>query len=1402
MAKKKSRKPAHQQTTDTLKHDSSFAVVGIGASAGGFTAARQLLATVPDDTGMAFVLVQHLNPTYHSNLAELLSKATSMPVLTIENDMPLQPNQVYVIPPGQALSLEERTLKLMPRERPIGPTLSVDHFFLSLAANLNEACVGVILSGTGSDGSKGLKAIKGEGGITFAQDEQSAEFPEMPRHAAAAGCVDLVLSPEEIGHEITRLARHPAFQLPPKTAPPIEVPDDKDADTIEQILNNLKTLGFDFVGYKRSTISRRILRRMAINKLNTLNEYADYLQEHPHEAEALNEDMLIKVTSFFRDPMVFEALSQTVYPAIVQDKGEDTPVRIWVPGCATGQEVYSIALSLLEFMDAQGCSVPIQVFGTDISEQAINKARSGLYTRADVADLHPMRLRTYFDETREGFLVKKAVRELCIFARQDFTQDPPFSRLDLISCRNVLIYFGTSLQKKVMPLFHYALHPGGFLLLGSSESIGSFDELFVPVNKKQRIFCKKGGVKPAIREFTQQSKGLVTKRALPPFFPGKVESADSRDLQTLTDRVLLRKYHPAAVVIDQDMNILHFRGDTSLYLRPMPGKASLNLMKMVHDDLRMDLRSLIYTAKKAQTSHRKEDLRISLKDGFHGLTLEITPFGGPDDMALYLVQFEPVELPANATKRADARHDKGASVSEEELLRLRQDLYSTREYMQTLIEDRDKSLEDIRIANEEILSSNEELQSINEELETAKEELESSNEELSTVNAELQTRNTELSQSHGDLRNLLLSAQIPFVIVEENLQIRLVSPNAEATFNVSQNDVGQSISILNLHQSLPGMEEILRNTIHTGEPFEKEIRDRRGLWNLLRIRPYKTMEEKVEGAVITLFDIDRLKKSMEEIESAHKHALRIVDTIKDPLLVLDAELRVKSANPAFYEKFQVAPHQTEGQCVFDLGTGQWNNPDLRLLLEKILPKSTQMDNFQLTFDFPHLGPRSMLLTARRMRAREATQDSILLGIQDATERLHMEDSLRQAKREAEKASQAKSEFLATMSHEIRTPMTTIIGVIELLQQHTFKPELVRCLDLADNAASSLMELLGDILDFSRIEADKLTLKKEAFNLHTCLREAVDILQLQAEKKGLVMKLDIDSDVPKDVTADQMRLRQVLVNLISNAIKFTEQGEVKISVTLLSAEETKAGERMLLFSVQDTGIGIPQEMIAELFNGFTQMDSSNTRAYGGVGLGLSICKGLVARMGGTIRVESQFGEGSNFSFTIPLQSAPAERELTVADPKSPVAATAPAEASCPPDRPLHILVAEDDPMLRSLLEMQMVDSNLDVVLVENGREAIEAWQKTEFDLILMDIQMPDLDGYEAARMIREQEEETGKHIPILALSAHASEESQQIALSAGMDDYLVKPLRLEKIYEQIARYVKADGDKPGRRLRGQ
>ena len=1362
-----------------------FPVVGIGASAGGFTATQKLLGALPCDTGMAFVLVQHLSPRYHSSLAELLDKATAMPVRAIENDMPMEPDTVYVIPPGQTLFLEGRTLKLAPRDSSPGLSLTIDKFFLSLAANLQESAIGVVLSGTGSDGTQGIKAIKSEGGITFAQLESSAEFPEMPRHAIEAGKVDFVLTPEAIGQEITRLSRHPLLQA--QLMAQGTLPGPSDTEVIERILLQLKALGADFIHYKRSTISRRILRRMAINKLTELTDYADFLQQHPEEAAALREDMLIKVTSFFRDPLVFDALKASVYPAIVQGKEEDSAVRVWVPGCASGQEAYSIVMSLLEFFEEQGKSAPIQVFGTDISDQAIDKARRGIFTTAEVAELSPARLRTFFTKVNDGYQVTKPVRDLCIFAQQDFTQDPPFSRLDLISCRNVLIYFGTSLQKKVLPIFHYALRPGGFLLLGASESIGSFEALFAAADKKNRIFSKKGGSPPTAPE-SQTAPSLAGPKR-PPQLTHAGPPAKPPDLKAATDRILLRKYNPAAVVIDQEMTILHFRGDTGPYLQPLPGKASLNLLKMAHDDLRLELRTLIHRAQKEQVPQRRDGLRVGHHDGFQHIDLEVTPFVHDGEAPLYLVQFEPALLPSASGEGVESRHDIEGVDPQKELLQLRQDLYLTRDYMQTLVEEREEALEDIKTANQEILSSNEELQSINEEMETAKEELESSNEELTTVNIELQSRNEELAQAHSDLHNLLLSAQIPFIIVETDLRIRLVGPHTEKTLHVAPSDIGRLITEFQRHFPLPELAEPLGEVIATGQIFEKEVTDPSGAWNLLRIYPYKAADNTRQGAVITLFDIDRLKKSQEEIATAHKHALRIVDTIKDPLLVLDPELRVRTANPGFYEKFQVSPQQTEGRCVYELGVGQWNNPELRRLLEEILPKSTQMDNFLVNFYFPHLGQRSMLLSAHKMRSREAERESILLAFQDVTERLHLEEDLRRAKCEAEKASRVKSEFLANMSHEIRTPLTVILSALQHINKTGLDPESARCLKMADTASEALMTLLDDILDFSRIEAEKLSLEQAPFELHDCVSTAIDSLRLKAQTKGLDLTLDIASAVPKRVIGDQTRLRQVLINLVSNAIKFTEKGNVAVCVAP-AAELTGSGLPQLRFSVRDTGIGISPESAEHVFERFTQADSSSTRKYGGTGLGLAICKAIVERMGGKIEVESAVGQGSTFSFTISLPVA--FETAATSEEKLKLQLLDKSAAEPTTSRRIRVLLGEDDSAIQELVKLLLRKNGYEVVVAADGKKVVDTWKSGNFDLILMDAHMPELDGFAAAQQIRAKEKTTGGHIPIIALTADASKEGQERALKEGMDGFLTKPIRVAALYAAIENHVEPKG----------
>lgn len=694
-------------------------------------------------------------------------------------------------------------------------------------------------------------------------------------------------------------------------------------------------------------------------------------------------------------------------------------------------------------------------------------------------------------------------------------------------------------------------------------------------------------------------------------------------------------------------------------------------------------------------------------------------------------------------------------------------------------------LEQLRIAKEEVLISNAKLQGVNEELETAKKELQLRNEEHLKVNQELQERNSQLTHSQEDLNNLIASAEVPYIILTRDQTIRSVSPLAGTQLNVRAEDIGRPLRDIRLRYSITQMESLIHKVMKTGETVEQELYDVGKGWKLLRIRPYRTSAEEIEGAVLNLIDIDQLKHSMNEVARAYRYALNIVEAVKTPLLVLDHELRVQTANPAFYQKFHVAPRHTEGVRLFALGTGQWDNAELKDLLLDILPKSTFIDNYLIVFDFPVLGERSMLVSARPMKAQDSR---ILISIEDVTEHLTLEKALRQAKIQAEAASQAKSEFLANMSHEIRTPITVVIGALEHLQLEGLDENQADCVQMANSASKSLLELIGDILDFSKIEANRINLERISFPLRDCVEEAVTILRQQATRKGLELNLEIAPNVPTLFLGDQTRLRQVLTNLISNAIKFTETGRIDVSVGMSTDQEEPALEQ-LLFTVADTGCGFSPAKKSLLFQSFRQIDSSVTRRYGGTGLGLAISKGIVERMGGRIWAESEEGVGSRFFFTLPIptdQHRPArvlpppvsardeERQL------QPVASSV--ESQSKPGA-CRILVAEDDVSIQHLMRVILKKAGWTVKLVSNGQEAIDAWKQEDFNLILMDVQMGGMDGLTATRQIRKQES-GAEHIHIYGLTAHALQETREQCLQAGMDDVLVKPVKLEVLYAII------------------
>ena len=848
-----------QNATTAGEASATFPIVAIGASAGGLEAFSNLLRSLPPEPGLALIFIPHLDPTHESAMVELLSRTTRLPVHQAAEGIRVAVNSVYVLPPNSDMTIAEGILHLVRRGAERGHHMPIDTFFRSLADDQSSNAVGVILSGTANDGTLGLAAIKDNAGITFAQDADSAKYDGMPNSAIASGAVDYVLPPGRIAQELIRIQKQPSEQESPK-----DTFDGKDR-LMKDVFRLLKGYSkVDFVDYKVATIRRRILRRMNINHINELRDYVKLLHRNPQEVEALYRDVLINVTSFFRNPDVFDSLHEVVYPKVLGGRSSSEPVRVWAPGCSTGEETYSHAISLVETLSELRIEVPIQIFGTDLSENAIQKARTGVYKESIASEVSEVRLRRFFHKVPGGYQISKSIRDMCVFARQNVFSDPPFSRMDLISCRNVLIYLSPVLQKKVIPIFHYALKPGGFLLVGNTEGLlGSGAEIFDLVDRKSKIYRKKAVPSPVTFGLTVSAHETAEGHPEKPHQPGKEDelAKTPADVQREADRLLLTKYVPSAVVVNDDLEILQSRGKTNRYLELPTGRASLNLLKMARPGLLYELRALIEKARTNSIPVSKDGIAIEDGKEAAAVRLEIIPFRTPArDQRHFLVMFEEKESHRIPEPKVLPRHSAKelADAKDVQVAQLKQELASTKEYLQSIIEAQEATNEELQSANEEIQSGNEELQSTNEELQTSKEELESANEELNTVNEEIQNRNQQLAQLSNDLINILNSATIPIVMLGEDLHIRRFTPEAERIFGFSNHDMGKALTHLSLNIEVPQLERWMLDVMRDVSMKTEQVHARDGRAYRLRITPYRTLENKIDGVVIILLDISDL----------------------------------------------------------------------------------------------------------------------------------------------------------------------------------------------------------------------------------------------------------------------------------------------------------------------------------------------------------------------------------------------------------------------------------------------------------------------------------------------------------------------------------------------------------------
>ncbi len=841
-----------------------FPVVGIGASAGGLEACQILLRTLPANLGMAYIFVPHLDPSRESAFREILARTTSMPVIEVTDGMAVKRDHVYVIPRNCEMRMVRGVLHITQPEHARPVNTIIDIFFRSLAIDQGSNIIGIVLSGTASDGTLGLTAIKGEGGITFAQDS-SAKYDGMPASAIASGSVDLVLPPDALARELTRIASHPYV-----SGVGLELDSDsgeiKDAQMGQLFSILRRTTRVDFSEYKRPTIGRRVARRMALHKIERLGEYVALLLHDLVEVDALYQDLLINVTSFFRDPEAFEALKRVVYPELVRNAlDHNLPIRIWVPGCSSGEEPYSLAISLMEFLDEERTELPVQIFGTDLSATAISRARVGLYKDAIATDVSAVRLRRYFHHVDSGYQVSKTIRDVCIFSIQNVFSDPPFSRVDLVSCRNVMIYLSQPLQRRVIPVFHYALNPNGFLMVGNAEGLlPSGTELFDAADKKQRIFRKKPVSTPVTFGFSVPMNPINAEGG-PPLAAKPVEPPRvSTDLQREADRLLLARYAPPSVVVNDNLEIVQIKGHTGAYLELPAGKVTMNLLKMARPGLLSELQSAIDEAAKSGIDAVRTAVPVDSNGGTLLTSVRVTPFRTPaQNRASFLVTFEPPEGGAISTSKEafiSPLSEDERNLKDKQVAQLKQELGATKEYLQSIIEALESTNEELQSANEEIQSGNEELQSTNEELQTSKEELESANEELHTVNEEMQHRNEMLTQLNNDLSNLLNSINLPMVMVGPDLNVRRFTPQASRVLGLTGTDVGRPIGRLKLRLSVANLEQSMLDVISEVRPVQFRVRDADGKWCDLRLTPYRTADNRIDGVVLTVLSFEELEE--------------------------------------------------------------------------------------------------------------------------------------------------------------------------------------------------------------------------------------------------------------------------------------------------------------------------------------------------------------------------------------------------------------------------------------------------------------------------------------------------------------------------------------------------------------
>lgn len=1346
-------------------------VVAIGASAGGLEALERLFKAMPTDTGLAFVVIQHLSPDFKSLMDELLSRQTRMQIQQSVDGMLVEPNRVYLLPPRKVMTIAQGRLHVSDKDPAQELNLPIDHFFQSLAQDVGRRSVAIVLSGTGSDGSRGIRDVHEAGGLVMAQSESTAKFDGMPKSAIDTGVVDCVLAPEQMPELLLQHVTHPEE---PDVCPESEQAA-SEGSGVQAIFKLLRDeYGIDFSVYKPNTVGRRIERRLSLNQSLDLQQYVERLRTDPGELNSLYRDLLIGVTRFFRDADAFRRLEVDVLPDLLARHRDGQEFRVWVAGCATGEEAYSLAILLHEQLQKFDNPPPLKIFAADVHRQSLEFASAGVYSAESLEGMNPERIERYFERKPDGYHVASELRKMIVFARHNVIRDAPFTKLDLITCRNLLIYFQPAAQKRVLSLFHFGLNTGGVLFLGPSETPGELARELEAIDEHWKLFRKRRDVR--LPGHLRMPMSLPTDVRV---FPNPAPPSDPPLLGAYDQ--LLEDCMPPGLLLDSRRQLVHAFGGAGRFLRFPDGRPTTDLLDLLEPELKLALAGALQRAAKDLTPVSYHGVRVRTDRGEEVLKLAVRPLinrhGTLSHLFVALETLHGLQIPATEPREMQA-----SEASQEHVDSLEFELRYTRENLQATIEELETSNEELQASNEELVASNEELQSTNEELHSV-------NEELYTVNAEYQKKIRELTELTDDMDNLLRSTDIGTIFLDRQLCIRKFTPQIARAFDLLPQDVGRRIDSFSHSIRHADLVNDLAQVLETDTPIEKEVQDRQGNWFFLRILPYHS-HSLVDGVVLTLIDVSMLKRT-----EAHVTRLSaIVESSDDAIVSTDLQGCITTWNAGAQRLYGYSAAEVLGRNISLLHTDDQNRDSLDLpagMLERLRAGQTPNRHWETKRRHRDGHELDVLMSFSPILNAEGGLDGISTIARDITQRKQAEQSLRrtadelaaanqqlrenvarrkQAEQRAHEALERRDHFLAILSHELRNPLAAMINASSLLMSESADVESSRkTAGVVDRQARHMARLLDDLLDVSRIARDQVEIRRRVVDVCQTSRDAVEAIGPLVTSRGIRLETAIPGN-PLFVNGDPARLQQIQTNLLANAAKYTQAGgQIWLNVAKHGAD--------VQIRVRDTGVGIPAAMQEKIFELFVQLDDKpGAKLDGGMGVGLTLVRSLVELHGGQVSVHSDgVNRGSEFVVRLPLVSAPDKIAAADGNGRSPL--------------DLRILLVEDLADIRDTTKKLLEIMGCQVATAENGAAALDQLDGELPDVALVDIGLPDFDGYEVARRIRAKG--NARSLRLIAVTGFGQQADRQKALDAGFNAHLVKPIDLGELTRML-RTIR-DGD---------